>query len=338
MKKLLVWDGDDTLWDGTIVEDGLDGISLPQGRAEFCRELRSRGVVQSIASRNLLSDVVAALHKFGLSDCFLYPQADWDTPKSEMVHTIVRNLGLSKYSDVVFLDDDIHHVEEVESALEGIVAHVMPEERAEELLAVTYFTKGSYTDEDRARVDMYAAEKLRNESGLAYDGDRLDFLRSCKMRMGLFSPRQQDMPRIIDMVTRANRLSAVVEKPSVLDLELWRSNGQLFAIKADDRYGGYGISGVACLHNEIIRLLVISCRLQGKGYGSALLGSIINRIVGTGLGRPTAIWKETEYNAGMRSLYEWYRFDFEQYGDIVVARMRTDQQVELPDWIEVERL
>ncbi len=47
----------------------------------------------------------------------------------------------------------------------------------------------------------------------------------------------------------------------------------------------------------------------------------------------TASWHETEYNAGVRALYEWYGFDFSNSNGAVRARKRVDEPVELPDWI-----
>lgn len=49
--KCVVWDLDNTVWDGVLLEDG-DGRPLRPGVREAIEELDRRGILQSIASRN----------------------------------------------------------------------------------------------------------------------------------------------------------------------------------------------------------------------------------------------------------------------------------------------
>ncbi len=48
--KCLVWDLDNTLWQGTLAED--DDVALPDAVLEVITTLDSRGILQSIASKN----------------------------------------------------------------------------------------------------------------------------------------------------------------------------------------------------------------------------------------------------------------------------------------------
>jgi len=107
----------------------------------------------------------------------------------------------------------------------------------------------------------------------------------------------------------------------------------LWVLDAADDYGEAGIRGVPLCNDATIDLLVISCRLQGKGLGSAFLGTIINQHVGRTI---KAIWEQTEYNAGVKSLYEWYGFAFEETSSIVTATKHVADLVTLPDWIIME--
>jgi hypothetical protein len=87
---------------------------------------------------------------------------------------------------------------------------------------------------------------------------------------------------------------------------------------------------------QSVNLLVISCRLQGKGIGSALIGGEINHVAEDGK-LLTGVWKETEYNAGVRALWEWYKAEITVQGDLVTA-VAPAGKVELPDWIDVSRV
>lgn len=331
MKKLLVWDCDDTLWDGTLIEGD---VSLPEGRYELCKELHDRGVVQSTASHNLLSDVQQKLHEFDLYNFFLLPQAAFGVQKSWMVQTIVEELGLSKLSDVVFVDDLEFNRTEVQTMLPDVITCAPG---MLDRVVKSHFTKDEYTDVDRSRVAMYRAEQARKESGKAYGGDKLTFLRDCDMWMIIGYPAPSDMQRVQDLVKRANRLAAAAYAFSDAELEQASAADELIVMWAGDRFGDYGLSGVMVMREDapVIELLVISCRMQGKGYGSAMLGTVINQHVGEGI---QAMWQETEYNAGVRSLYEWYKFIEVKSGvDNVVSVIKDiGKPVDLPDWIKVE--
>jgi len=326
MKKLLIWDGDNSLWDGVLVEGSVP--QLPDGRYELCEELSRRGVIQSLASYNLQKDVELALHLLNLDRFFLVPKASFGSHKSNMIQSIMGELNIAKPEDVVFVDDEPFNLAEVKEAIPGIRC-MLPKDFY--LEADGLFSKESYTDEDTKRVAMYRSELVRKEAGKAFGGDHIAFLRNCDMHMAVFEPSPADMDRIRDLVGRAHKLSAVMFKSPESGLELLQNGLSLVAIRAWDKFGAYGLSGVLGFQGNIIKLLVISCRLQGKGYGSTLLGWWINRM-GQDVG---AEWIETEYNSGIRALYEWYKFSIINSGNSIKANRKFAEAVELPDWIEV---
>ena len=78
--KCVVWDLDDTLWSGTLLEDG--AVSLRSTVAEIVKVLDSRGILHSIASKNDHDQAMGQLEKFGLAEYFLYPQINWNSKAS----------------------------------------------------------------------------------------------------------------------------------------------------------------------------------------------------------------------------------------------------------------
>jgi FkbH-like protein len=114
--KCVVWDLDNTLWDGVLLED-------PQVRprpalAAAIRELDAEGVLHSIASRNDPERALAALHAMQLDELFLCPQIGWQ-PKSQAVRRVSEELGVAADS-IAFVDDDPFERAEVETALPEI--------------------------------------------------------------------------------------------------------------------------------------------------------------------------------------------------------------------------
>src|SRR5579863_9689303 len=75
--KCVVWDLDNTLWDGVLLED--EQVSLRPGVLEVIKTLDSRGILHSIASKNDRAAAMNKLAEFGLSEYFLYPQINWNS-------------------------------------------------------------------------------------------------------------------------------------------------------------------------------------------------------------------------------------------------------------------
>tara|TARA_Y100000593_G_C4273840_1_gene318881 strand:+ start:102 stop:1121 length:1020 start_codon:yes stop_codon:yes gene_type:complete len=334
MKKLLIWDCDETLWSGTIM-DG-EEPSINTFTRNMVEVLSSRGVVQSIASRNLIEDIYEYLGVLDISDYFLVPQADLTTPKSKMIHTIKEELGLARFEDIVFVDDQLFNRAEVEIACPGITV-CDPSEMPE--IISKYFTKEHYTDDDKKRVQRYRSEIERKRGASSYEGDYMSFLRASQMEMYIFHPDEDELPRFKDLLARANRMSALDGNftNEAID-KIHRDTPEcLIACRVSDKFGDYGLCGIAILDktevDTFVRGIVISCRLQGKGVGSALLGMIMNIHVGRVV---HGIWARTKYNEGMKNLYEWYDFNQKNIeGEKYHFFKHINKEESLPPWISI---
>src|SRR5215510_361385 len=116
--KCVVWDLDNTLWNGVLIEDGVDRIALRESIQDVIAELDRRGVLQSVASKNNAKEALAALERFGIADFFLYPQIHW-SPKSQSIATIAKALNIGLDS-IIFVDDQEFERREVTAALADV--------------------------------------------------------------------------------------------------------------------------------------------------------------------------------------------------------------------------
>src|SRR5713226_3594295 len=91
--KVLVWDLDNTLWDGTLLEG--DAVRLRPAAAAALQTLDARGILQSIASKNDRDQAMEKLRQLGIEEYFLYPRIGWSS-KSSGIEAIARaiNVGL----------------------------------------------------------------------------------------------------------------------------------------------------------------------------------------------------------------------------------------------------
>src|SRR6202040_4408207 len=89
--KCVVWDLDDTLWQGTLLEG--EDLVLTPGVKDAVQELDNRGILQSIVSKNDHDAALQKLAAFGLDEYFLYPQINWGN-KSDSIQCIANELGI----------------------------------------------------------------------------------------------------------------------------------------------------------------------------------------------------------------------------------------------------
>ena len=82
--KCLVWDLDQTLWSGILLEG--DEVVLQPGVRETIIELDRRGVLHSIASQNAPHPALRQLAAWSLADYFVHPQFSLAADKPSQSH------------------------------------------------------------------------------------------------------------------------------------------------------------------------------------------------------------------------------------------------------------
>jgi len=115
--KCVVWDLDNTLWKGVLLED--ENVEL---RPEVCRIIKAldeRGILHSVASKNDYLYATAKLKEFGLLEYFLYPQISWNT-KVKGIETIAASLNIGLDS-IALIDDQAFERDEVTHTLPMIM-------------------------------------------------------------------------------------------------------------------------------------------------------------------------------------------------------------------------
>ena len=276
--KCVVWDLDNTLWEGTLIEtDDPNTLELKPGVRELIEELDRRGIIQSVASKNDQAAAMAVLEHLGLAEYFLYPQIHWN-PKSDSMEQIAKSLNIG--IDALALIDD--------SPFErNQVASVWPQVRTYDAIEVSeMLTKPEFdvpaTEESRNRRAMYRAEEKRNTLMAAEHTDIADFIRKCNLRMHLFTPvTEEEKLRCYELVVRTNQLNMSGVKYTSEEFEgvLTRPEHQNFAFSCADDFGEYGIVGFGQYRMEGEKLVftefAMSCRVAGKFVESALFAHLL---------------------------------------------------------------
>lgn len=276
--KCVVWDLDNTIWDGTLIETEQPAdLRLRQGVLETIKALDERGVIQSIASKNDEQTAWPVIEHMGLSEYFLYPQIHWGSKSTSMI-AIAESLNIG-IDSLALIDDMAFEREQVRFALPQVRTYDVSE--VESLLSRVEFSL-PITEESKKRRSMYRAEERRAKLRVAEHDDIVTFLQKCHLSINLFSPTSDaEKLRCYELVVRTNQLNMSGKKytPEEFEEVLARPAHKNFAFSCHDDFGEYGIVGYGQyrVENEtlIFTEFAMSCRVAGKFVESALFGALL---------------------------------------------------------------
>ena len=260
--KLVVWDLDNTLWSGVLVES--NAVAVKKEVVQVIKELDQRGIINSIASKNDYEAAYEKLKEFGLDEYFVMPEINWN-PKSVNIKKIVKDMNIG-IDTVAFVDDTEFELNEVKTnAPEVLCINALDFERILEMSRFNVIV----TDDTMNRRKTYKMLELQREEQKNWEGDIDGFLRSCEMRLTIGRPTLEELPRCYELLQRTNQLNSSGRRLSLEEVtELYHSNEyECFLLSCEDRFGKYGIIGFSIVELKevpIITDFVISCRVANK--------------------------------------------------------------------------
>jgi len=278
LAKCVVWDLDNTVWTGTLAEDGKECLRLRAEVAAAMIELDRRGILQSVASKNDREPALAALEAFGLKQYLLYPEIGWG-PKSNALRRIAEQLDIGLDS-LVFVDDEAFERGEVGAAHPMVT--LIPSENVDRLLNDPLFDVPA-TAEGSRRRRMYQVEELRQTAFADADTDYVAFLRGCKIRLTIRAISGSDLERAYELSQRTNQLNfsgTKLSRADISNLLLRSTRHSTYLLKCEDRFGDYGIIGMCVVDMSLGRVnsFMMSCRVQRKRLEMAFFSWLARRL------------------------------------------------------------
>ncbi len=334
--KCVVWDLDNTLWDGVLLEG--DEICLKPGIEEILKILDSRGILLSIASKNNYEDAMACLTKFGLNQYFLCPQIGWN-PKSISIASIQKSLNIGK-DTILFIDDQAFERDEVKS--------VHPEVTLVDaldygtLISMERLNPKVITVDSCRRRHMYIEEQKRQADEAVHQGTPAEFLASLNMVFTISKAQESDLLRAEELTLRTNQLNSTGIQYSYDELKalLDSPNHHLWICELTDKYGSYGKIGLVLVEIQknawVIRLLLMSCRVVSRGVGTILLSCLMKEAKAEGKVLQ-ADFRRTERNRQMLMTYSFANFkEKERSGNMILFENDLTLIQNYPPYIKVE--
>jgi len=282
-RKALVLDLDDTLWGGTIGDDGVDEIVLgpdhgARGEAfaqwqRYIAELGQRGVVLAACSKN---DARVAATGFDHAFSVLRRQdfaafaCSWGDKAAGLRQLAEElNLGLDA---LVFADDNPAECALVRQCLpqvEVVELGTDPAQFIDRLDAGHWFDQQDYTHADHGRAAAYAA-RAEARAEQAETVDLPSYLRGLEMVGQLAVAQAADLPRLAQMEMKTNQFNLTTRRHTQAQLDQWMSRPDrlLLTLRLKDRFGDHGLvsSLVVAREGEVLRIdgWLMSCRVFAR--------------------------------------------------------------------------
>lgn len=294
VKKVLALDCDNTLWGGVVGEDGVDGIALSPntypGSAfyDFHRQLlalKERGVLLTLCSKNNEPDAMAVFdrhpHSLLRPHDFVAWRINWQDKASNLSElSEALNVGIESF---VFLDDSPVECGLVRESLPEVTVLQVPEDPAAIPLVLrdyVGFDQLFVSDEDRARTQMYRQQVQREQVRTAHV-DLDGYLRSLELRAEIRRPSLPEVVRVAQLTQKTNQFNLTTRRYGEADIQrfLESPDHELLCLRAWDRYGDYGLTGVAIVGlsdgQPVIDTFLMSCRILGRRLEFAFLRTLL---------------------------------------------------------------
>lgn len=353
--KMVAVDLDETLHQGVLGEDGIDGVVVSDAHARLhvhLKDLAASGVLLALVSRNEFEDVDRlfaerrADYVLALSDFFAV-EVSWNS-KAAAVRRAAATARISEDA-VVFVDDNPGELLTVGLQCSG-VSLVLAQADADRTVDALRWHPGlwRWTKDAAAAIrtgDLFANAARTQLLQEAVDFDR--YLEELGIRAEIGIDREEQLPRLADLSSKTNQFNLAVARLTQRDLQRAMRDDYAYVVSValSDRLSDSGIIALLLARREQDRLrideLAMSCRAMGRGLESILVSQALRALpCWEDVREVCFLVRETERNLPAR---HWLAViaaigqEGATAGDVVVDRGRFDE-IPVPDAVVVSVL
>ncbi len=353
--KALLIDLDNTIWGGVIGEDGLDGIKLGAeypGNAylEVQRailDLHRRGIILAICSKNNPEEALEVFNRHNAMllrmDHFAATRINWKS-KPENIRELASELNIG-IDALAFLDDNPLEREEVRMLLPEVQVIDLPSSAAlfaGALRSTPVFERLALSQEDRDRGTYYLAEqqraRLQNRTVTLED-----YYRSLEMVVEIGAVTSRTIARVAQLTQKTNQFNLTTRRYSEQEIAIKAADARwrVYALSAADRFGDYGLVGVAITSRSgdvcEIDSFLLSCRIIGRSVETALLSHLARQVASEGMRWLRGWYLPTRKNAPSKDFYQQHGFKIiSQSEGQTLFEYDLGKELAWPQWIKLQ--
>lgn len=335
MLKCIIWDLDNTVWNGILLEDS--NVVLKKNTVRILKAAQKRGIIQTICSKNDFERASEELKILGIHEFFVYPQINM-CRKSDNIKSFLNDMHF-RAEDVLFVDDMEFELEEVKFSIPGIdTINISDYQMLEKKI---YAEKVKKIEQIERRTYLYKTEEKRLYERNKYR-DISAFLRQCDFKVHIELAKEDELSRIEELLERSHQLNTTgifYSREEIRDM-LEKENWFVLIGRVYDKYGDYGKSALLIVEKNnndyIVKIMIVSCRLIGKGITEYLLFYLYRQASLQGIKKLIVEYRKNKYNRSMQILLQMNNFkrneispDFYQlYMDV-----NDNERIRKPEWI-----
>ncbi|NOQ28022.1 MAG: HAD-IIIC family phosphatase, partial [Bacteroidales bacterium] len=316
--KVIVLDCDNTLWEGVIGEDGIDGIKIsPEFLVlqKLMIEKYKEGFLLTISSKNNEEEVwnVFENHTSMLlkKKHFVAWRINWNL-KSENIKELAKelNLGIDSF---IFIDDNPAICSEVAINCPEVLTLNIPKPELIPgfLKHIWAFDKINVTSEDRKRSAYYKAEKerlIKKKEIISLDY----FLESLEIKVSFCLLDESKKQRASQLTLRTNQfnISTIRRNEDELIAISKKENYNCWGVEVADKFGEYGFVGLLITEDKGNQLFVdtflLSCRVLGKNVENILMSGLVEYCKEKNINQIVTHYIQTDRNRPIKEYLDKY--------------------------------
>lgn len=320
--KVLALDLDNTLWGGTVGEDGIAGVALGnehpgvhfKALQQAIADVARRGVILAIASKNNPADAFQMINDHPemvlRSNAFSATRINWE-PKVKNLIEIAAELNVD-IDSFIFVDDNPAECEAVRRSLPDVEVVELPADPSLYADLIRFhpaLERLTVSAEDGERGRFYAQERSRK--ALESQTESLeDFLTSLDIRITIEPVGPATLARAAQLTQKTNQLNTTTRRFSEAEMEavVASSARSAWVLRASDRFGDNGIVGFAATRVEggtlMLDAFLMSCRVIGRGIERAFLAALADHARGRNLTTMDGAFVPTPKNAPAAGIFD----------------------------------
>lgn len=306
-KKIVAVDLDNTLWEGVVGEDGVDGIRPNVALLSALKELKDRGILIVALSRNNEEDGLAGLNRLaGLTkDDLVTWRIDWNE-KADNLKSVAAELNLGTEA-FVFVDDNPAERLKMKTFLPEVTIASFPPN------LTAYFPEGDVTEEDKRKTEEYKAEAQRRALRKP-DFSPQCFAEALGVWVKVHEMAEGEVARVAQLSQKANQFNLCTNRHSEEDVRRLAKEDLVVTCHAGDSFGDQGLVAFAVVRREpdgaaYMTDWVMSCRVTGRGVEERFEAELERILSARGIRELTASWRDSGKNAPVRDLFDQLGFE-----------------------------
>lgn len=324
-KKALIFDCDNTLWNGILGEDGMGGIDMSPHSDKgsvfaevqaLALELNRKGVLLGICSKNNFEDVDEVLSHHPdmqiIEHHLAIKKVNWEDKVINLqgiAHEL--NIGLDS---LVFIDDSDFEIALVRERIPEVTVMKVPEKLynyPSSIRAIApLFHNVAKSKEDTERVDFYHQQQQREGTKKQFVSLE-DYLQHLELKIKIYENPSHLVPRIAQLTQKTNQFNLTTKRYGETQIERSISDNsyKIWAFEVLDTFGTSGVTGV-CISQYvnskkiIIDSFLMSCRIIGRNLEFAFFDFLINTLKEHGIDELEASYVPTPKNTLVAEFYD----------------------------------